>query len=69
MSNDRVISKLKRCGIKRYWPNLRYYVTTFLEGLRKTTKNLSHYSQSPDRDLNSGPTEYEAKVLTIGLRR
>jgi hypothetical protein len=32
----------------------------FLEGLRKTTKNLSHDSRSPGRDLNTGPPEYEA---------
>jgi hypothetical protein len=35
-----------------------------LEGLRKTTKNLSQDSRSPGRDLNPGPPEYKAGVLT-----
>lgn len=30
----------------------------------KTMRNLSEYSQSPDPDLNPGPTKYEAGVLT-----
>jgi hypothetical protein len=33
------------------------------EGLRKTTKPLSHDSRSPGRDLNPGPLEYEAGLL------
>jgi hypothetical protein len=33
-------------------------------GLRKTTKILSQDSRSPGRDLNAGPPEYEAEVLT-----
>jgi hypothetical protein len=40
-----------------------------LEGLRKTTKNLSQDSRSPGRDLNPGPPEYEAGVLTTRPRR
>jgi hypothetical protein len=28
----------KGCGIRRSWPNLRYYRSIFLEGLRKTSK-------------------------------
>jgi hypothetical protein len=35
-----------------------------MEELRKTLKNLSEDTQSPDRDLNPGPPEYEAVVLT-----
>jgi hypothetical protein len=34
-----------------------------VEGLRITTKNLSHDSRSPGRDINPGPPEYEAGVL------
>jgi hypothetical protein len=34
-----------------------------LEGLRKTTKNLSQDSRSPGRDLNPRFSEYEARVL------
>jgi hypothetical protein len=43
------------CGII-----LRYYSSTFLEGLRKTTKTLNCDSQSPGKDLKPGPPEYEA---------
>jgi hypothetical protein len=30
----------KGCERKRLWPNLRYYPRIFLEGLRKTMKDL-----------------------------
>jgi hypothetical protein len=40
-----------------------------LEGLRKTTKNLSQDNWSPDGDLNPGPPKYDAGVLTTRLRR
>jgi hypothetical protein len=59
----------KGCGRKRSWPNLRYYPGTRLEGVRKTTKSLSQDSRSPGRDLNPGPAEYEARVLTTRPRR
>jgi hypothetical protein len=45
-------------GRKRLWPILRYYPSICLEGFRKTKKNLSPDSQSPDRELNPGPPEY-----------
>jgi hypothetical protein len=32
-------------------------------------KNLSQYSWSPSRDLNLGPPEYEAGMLTSRLQR
>jgi hypothetical protein len=51
---------LKGYGRKRSWPNLKYYPGISLEGLRKTTENLSQDNLSPGRDLNSGPLEYEA---------
>jgi hypothetical protein len=57
----------KGCGRKRSWPNLKYYLGIGLEGLRKTTKNLSQHSRSPGRDLNPGPPEYEG-VLSTRLR-
>jgi hypothetical protein len=59
----------KGCGKKRSWPNLRYYPSICLEGLRKTTKNLSQDTRSPVRDLNPGPPEYEEGVLTTQLQR
>jgi hypothetical protein len=40
----------------------------FLEGLMKTTKDLSQDSRFPGRDLNPGPPEYEAVVLTTQPR-
>jgi hypothetical protein len=52
----------KGCGRKRSWPNERCYFGIFLEGLRKTKKNLSQDSWSPGRDLNPGPSEYEVGV-------
>jgi hypothetical protein len=60
---------LKGCGRKQSWPNLRYYPGIFLEGLRKTTKALSQDNRFPCQDLNSGPTEYEAGVLSTRPRR
>jgi hypothetical protein len=47
---------------------LRYYPSIRLEGLRKITKSLSQDSRSPGRDLNPGPLEYEAEVLTTRSR-
>jgi hypothetical protein len=40
------------------------YPGTFLKGLRKTMKHVSKDNRSAGRDLNSGPPEYEAGVLT-----
>jgi hypothetical protein len=59
----------KGCGRKRSCPDLRYYPVICLEGLRKTTKNLSQDRRSLGRDLNPGPPEYEAGVLTTRPRR
>jgi hypothetical protein len=50
-------------------PVLRYYPSICLEELRKTTKTLSPDSLSPERDLNPGPPEHEAGVLTTRRRR
>jgi hypothetical protein len=41
----------------------REYPGTFLKELRKT-KNLSHDTGSPGRDLNTGPPEYEGVPTT-----
>jgi hypothetical protein len=43
---------------------LRYYPGIRMEGLRKTTINLSHDSRSLGPDLNLKPHEYKAGVLT-----
>jgi hypothetical protein len=50
-------------GRKRSWPDLRYYPGIFVEGLRKTTKNLSQESRSLSRDLNSGPADYVSRSV------
>jgi hypothetical protein len=47
----------------------RYYPGNFLEGMRKTTKNLSQDSRSPGRGLNPGLPEYEAGVLITRPQR
>jgi hypothetical protein len=44
---------------KRSWPNLRYYPGICLDGLSKTTRNLSQDSRSAFRDLNPEPPEQE----------
>jgi hypothetical protein len=54
----------KGCERKRPWPNLRYYVGIFLEGLRRIMNNLRQGSQYPGLDLKSGPLKNEARVLT-----
>jgi hypothetical protein len=54
----------KGCGRKQLWPNLRYYPGICLEGLRKIMENLNQDSQSMGRDLNSGPPEHKAGMLT-----
>jgi hypothetical protein len=50
--------------MKRSWPNLRYYIGIYLEGLRKTTENFSKANRYPGRDLKAGFPECEAAVLT-----
>jgi hypothetical protein len=48
-------------------PVLRYPGIS-LEGLTKTTNNLCQDSRSSSQDLNPGPPEYEAGVLTTRPR-
>jgi hypothetical protein len=44
--------------------NLRLYPGNFLEGLSKTTMDLSQDNQSPDEDMKPGPPEHEAGELS-----
>jgi hypothetical protein len=53
----------KGYGRKRSRPNLSCYSSIRLEGLAKSTRQDS---QSPSRDLNLGPSGYEAEMLTPG---
>jgi hypothetical protein len=48
---------------------LRYYPSTRLEGLRKTTNHLSQDNLFPGQDLKPRPPDYEAGVLTTRPRR
>jgi hypothetical protein len=48
---------------------LRYYLRIRLEELWKTPKTRSQVNLSSGRDLNPGPPEYEAEVLTTRPRR
>jgi hypothetical protein len=48
---------------------LKYYSGIRVEGLRKTTKDLSQDSRFPVWDLSPGPPKYEAGVLTALLWR
>jgi hypothetical protein len=54
----------KGSGRKRSWPTLRYYPRIYLEDLRKFTKTLVKDNRSPGRDLNPGPSKYEAGELS-----
>jgi hypothetical protein len=56
--------KWKGFGRKRSWPNFKVFFGIHLEGLRKTTKNLSQAIRSPGRDFNPLPPESEAGLLT-----
>jgi hypothetical protein len=58
----------KGCGRKRQWPNLGYYLSIYREGPKKTMRNLGQDNGFPGRDLNPGPPEYEAGVLTTRPR-
>jgi hypothetical protein len=48
---------------------LRFHPSIHLDGLRKTTKNISQDIWSLDLDLNLGPPEYEAGMLTTQPQR
>jgi hypothetical protein len=56
--NDRTINKLERT-----WKEAA--VIAFLEGMRKTTRNLSQGSRYLVRELNPGLPKYEAGVLSL----
>jgi hypothetical protein len=55
----------KGCGSKLTWPDLRYYLDVFLEGLGKTTKVLSQDIRFPNEYLNPLSVEQGGGVLSI----
>jgi hypothetical protein len=62
----------KGCGRKRSWPNfkiLSWQMPEMTERNHEKLKSLSQNSRSPGRDLNAGPSEYEAEMLTSQSRR
>jgi hypothetical protein len=70
MTSNGGMIDLKGYGRKRSWHNLRqaYYPDIGVVEVRKATKYLSQNSQSPGRDLNRDPPEYEVGVVTTRLR-
>jgi hypothetical protein len=54
----------KGCGRKWLWSNVRHCPEICVVGLRTTTENLSHDSWSLGHELNPGPPEFKAGVLT-----
>jgi hypothetical protein len=58
-----------KCRRKRSWPNFKVYPGICPERLGETTNNHSHDSRSVGRNLNPGPPEYKAGVLTTRPRR
>jgi hypothetical protein len=62
-NGDKWITKCKGCERKRPWPNFKTLPRHSLEGLSKSTKNLSRECQSPE------PPDYEVGVLTTRPQR
>jgi hypothetical protein len=56
-------------GRKQSWPDFKVLSQHALKENEKTTKNLSQHSLSSGRNLNAGPPEYKAGVLTPRPRR
>jgi hypothetical protein len=57
------------CETKRSCPNLRYCTIILLEGLKKTTEDLSQDNWPSGRNLSSGPPEIASRVLITLSRR
>jgi hypothetical protein len=50
---------------KLSWPKLRYHPGTCLEGVRKTTRDLTQANRCPDRDSNLASPEYKPTALPL----
>jgi hypothetical protein len=61
--------KCNGCGRKQLWMNFEAPSRHSPGGSEQNHKNISQESLSPFRDLNSGHSEYEARVLTTLPRR
>jgi hypothetical protein len=65
--SDSCIMNWKGCGRKRSCCHLRYYPYISLKELSKSTKNFGQYSRSTGWVLNTGPPEYEVRVMTTAF--
>jgi hypothetical protein len=63
--NTELVKLLKEVAI---FSMLRHYPSSFLEGLRKAMKNLSHVGQFSFEDLNQLIPKYKAGLLTATSR-
>jgi hypothetical protein len=59
----------KGFGWKQSWPNFKTLHRHLPGGIEKNHKNLTQDSQALGPDLNLGPSEYEAGVLTTQPER
>jgi hypothetical protein len=50
------------------WSSLRYELSICLDGLKKITRNFSHYSQPLDQDKNPDLPECDTGVLPTQTR-
>jgi hypothetical protein len=59
----------KGFGRKRSWPNFKVLSWHSTGGNEENYENLNQDSQSPGRESNPGPPEYEVGVLSTRPRR
>jgi hypothetical protein len=57
-----ISDKLERLLKEALVAEMRYYLSIYLEGLRKATKHFSQNSWCPGLDLNWTPSEYKSSV-------
>jgi hypothetical protein len=57
----------KGSGSKRSWPNFKVLSRHSPEETEENHKNFSHDNRSRGRDINPGPLEYKAGMLTTWL--
>jgi hypothetical protein len=67
-SNDKIMdSELEGMWMETAVAKFKVVSRYLLERLRTTTASLSQNNQSPGRDLDPGPLEYEAGLLATRL--
>jgi hypothetical protein len=63
--NSMLMTNLNICGRKLSWPILKYYLDTWMEGLRKIMTKLSHDSHSWGWDLILWPPRYGSVYVYV----